>query len=143
MSLELAVVMSAVVGLVAGFLVTRAFFSEAKNTVIHVRHGAGVWTAETSNKEVHLKRLMFMRWNVVEQSSLPADAYIELRFAGDNSPFTEQRPKDDKKPGKRLIHGLVPTGAENGSYKYTVYLIDGRTETPIEDPVIVIEGKRG
>jgi hypothetical protein len=92
---------------------------------------------------VALKRLMFMRWSIAEETPLPAGHYIELRFDGENSPFTETRLKDDRKPKHRVIGALVPTGVENAPYKYTVHLTDGSSNTPLEDPVIVIEGKRG
>jgi hypothetical protein len=142
MTLQLAVTLSGLVGLALGALAVKFFAAGgSRATKIRVSRDSNGWKAETQDKEVHLKRLMYMRWQVVEVSPLPAGAYLELRFAGENSPFTEKRPKDDQR-AERTIGGVVPTGVENGSYKYTVYLIEGAAEKPLEDPIIVIEGKR-
>ncbi|MCC7032599.1 MAG: hypothetical protein IT179_07165 [Acidobacteria bacterium] len=130
-------------GLGGGILVARALFRESKRATIRVFQQGGRWASETTPQEARLKRLMFMRWDVQENTVLPDGAHIELRFDRERSPFTEQRPRDDKAPGKRLIGALVPTGVENASYKYDVWLVDGAEETRLEDPVIVIEGKRG
>jgi len=143
MSIEVAAIVALLVGLGGGVVAGRALFRESKRASIRVYKEGGRWKSETKPPEEHLRRLMFMRWDIQDDATLPAEAFIELRFDRENSPFTERRPKDDKKPGKRLIGALVPTGVENASYKYTVYLIDGANETALEDPVIVIEGKRG
>jgi hypothetical protein len=143
MSIEVTAILSVLVGLGVGVVAARSFFAQAKNTVIRVYQDGQGWHSSTQDQEVRLKRLMFMRWSIDEQTTLPATARIELRFDRENSPFTEKRPKDDGKPNARVIGALVPTGVDNATYKYTVYLIEGTGETPLEDPVIVIEGKRG
>ena len=141
MTLQLAVTLSGLIGLAAGAFAAKLLVGSAsRQTRIRVSKNANGWQAVTEDQQVTLKRLMFMRWHVVEGSQLPAGAYLELRFAGDNSPFTERRPKDDRRH-ERTIAGVVPTGVQDGTYKYSVYLIDGVAETPLEDPKIVIEGK--
>lgn len=142
MSIEMASFLSLLVGLGAGAFGLRAFAASGRHTTITVRKDSSGWRSTTGDQTVRLKRLMPMRWHIEEETPLPRDAHIELRFDRENSPFTERRPKDDRRP-RRTIGALVPTGVENASYKYEVWLVDGATETRLEDPVIVIEGKRG
>jgi hypothetical protein len=143
MSTEVAAFLSLLVGLGAGALVARAMSGGNGETDVTVSRDTQGWHSLTTDQTVRLKRLKFMRWNIVEQTDLPAGARIELRFAGDNSPFSDRRPSHDPRPGRRVISSIVPSGVENGDYKYTVYLIDGANETSLEDPVIIIEGKHG
>lgn len=142
MSIEVAAIVSLLVGIAAGALGLRALSASGRHTTIAVRQDPQGWHSETGDQTVRLRRLMSMRWHIEEQTPLPREAHIELRFAGDNSPFTERRPTDDRRP-RRTIGALVPTGVENASYKYEVWLIDGEAASRLEDPVIVIEGKRG
>ena len=142
MSIEVAAIVSLLVGVGAGAVGFWAISSSGGRTTITVRQDQHGWHSATGDRIVRLRRLMAMRWHIEEQTPLPREAYIELRFERDNSPFTDRRPKDDRRP-RRKIGSLVPTGVENASYKYEVWLVDGAAETRLEDPVIVIEGKRG
>lgn len=143
MSTEVVATLSLLVGLGAGAFAARVLFAQARKTVVRVYQDDRGWHSNTGDREVRLKRLMFMRWSIDEQTPLPAEARIELRFDRDNSPFSDRRPSHDPRPGRRVIGSIVPSGVENGEYKYTVYLIDGDRETVLEDPVIIIEGKHG
>ncbi|MGE0461725.1 MAG: hypothetical protein AB7Q16_10185 [Vicinamibacterales bacterium] len=142
MSIGMASFISLLVGLGAGALGLRALSASGKHTTITVRKDSRGWQSTTADQTVRLRRLMSMRWHIEEATPLPGEAHVELRFAGDNSPFTDRRPKDDRRP-RRTIGALVPTGVENASYKYEVWLVEGDAQTRLEDPVIVIEGKRG
>ncbi len=142
MSIGMASFISLLVGLGAGVLGLRALSASGKHTTITVGKGQRGWQSRTGDRTVRLRRLMSMRWHIEEETPLPREAHIELRFAGDNSPFTDRRPKDDRR-SRRTIGALVPSGVENASYKYEVWLVDGEAESRLEDPVIVIEGKRG